>query len=118
MTIWGVELEPGETFTYRFNKANGKLHISQLTPGKIIDDDCLDDVVELKCEVGDGDQTPIVLCRFSYMRQRVSSYALNYEFGEDDGGSPFMLLAITVFIFLVIFLAKVMVVEIMVQLKR
>lgn len=59
--------------------------ILQLTPGKIIDDDCLDDVVELKCEVGDGDQTPIVLCRFSYMRQRVSSYALNYEFGEDDG---------------------------------
>ncbi|KAI3982621.1 hypothetical protein MKX01_031360 [Papaver californicum] len=89
MTIWGVELEPGETFTYRFNKANGKLHISQLTSGKIIDDDCLADVVEMKCDVGDGDQMPIVLCRFSYMRQHMSSYALNYEFGEDDGHVTF-----------------------------
>ncbi|MCL7035607.1 hypothetical protein MKW94_017817 [Papaver nudicaule] len=87
MAFWSIELEPDKPFTHRFDKALGRLHISQATLGKGIIFSDYDDIRRydkecvVQCIV--GDKGPFTLCtmRLDSQKHRVS---LDIEFEEED----------------------------------
>ncbi|MCL7039165.1 hypothetical protein MKW94_014199 [Papaver nudicaule] len=86
MTIWGLQLYRRESpFTHCFDKAKGKLRISQATIGgrTCPTGDSNSHVVQVWCEVQHS-ESPILLCSISPHEGHMS-IPINFEFGEDDG---------------------------------
>ncbi|OVA07682.1 hypothetical protein BVC80_1827g39 [Macleaya cordata] len=75
MAFWGIELKPGKPFNFRFDKARGRLHISQACFGMF--GSGARSVVQ--CTVKGS--SPIALCTLSL--GKIEFCALDLEFEED-----------------------------------